>query len=156
MIFGHILNFEQEKAALSPALQAGLLYLRNTDLSKLPVGRHEIDGDNIFVSVSEYELELKENRRPEAHQKYVDIQYLAWGEEVIGHSLLSDMYEITQDELAERDVIFYKGVEHEADLVLIPGVYAIFFPNDVHRPGCLSSEKTQVKKIVVKINLASL
>jgi len=156
MIFGHILNFEQDKAALSPVLQAGLLYLKNTDLSKLPLGRHDIDGDNIFVSVSEYELESKENRRPEAHQKYIDIQYVALGEEMIGYSLLSSKYEITKDELTERDVIFYKAVEHEAELVLKPGVYAIFFPTDVHRPGCKSSDKIQVKKIVVKIALSSL
>jgi len=156
MIFGHILNFEQDKAMLSPILQVGLRYLKNTDLAKLPIGRHDIDGDNIFVSVSEYELEPKENRRPEAHRKYIDIQYVAWGEEVIGHSLLSSKYEIIQDELAERDVIFYKEVEHEAQLVLKPGIYAIFFPTDVHRPGCMSKNKGQVKKIVVKISLSSL
>lgn len=156
MIFGHMLNFEQEKAALSPVLQVGLLYLMNTDLSKLPIGRYDIDGDNMFVSVSEYELEPKEHRRPEAHRKYIDIQYVAWGEEVIGYSLLSSQYEITQDELVERDAIFYKAVEHEAELVLKPGVYAIFFPNDVHRPGCKSSDQIQVKKIVVKIALSSL
>ena len=156
MIFGYLLNFEQDKAALSPALQAGLLYLKNTDLTKLPLGRHDIDGDNLFVSVAEYELECKENRRPEAHQKYIDIQYLALGEEVIGHSLLSSKYEVTQDELAERDVIFYKAVDHEVDLVLTPGVYAIFFPSDVHRPGCISQGKSKVKKIVVKIALSSL
>lgn len=156
MIFGHILNFEQDKAALSPALQAGLLFLKNTDLFKLPIGRHEIDGDRMYASVAEYELEPKEHRRPEAHQKYIDIQYLAWGEEMIGHSLLSSTYEITQDELAERDVIFYKTVEHEAELVITPGIYAIFFPSDVHRPGCVSSDKLQVRKIVIKIALSSL
>jgi len=156
MIFGHIHNFEQDKGALSPVLQAGLLYLKNTDLSKLPLGRHDIDGDNMFVSVAEYEVEPKENRRPEAHQKYIDIQYLAWGEEIIGCCLLSSQYEVTQDELAEKDVIFYKGVEHEVELVLKSGVYAIFFPSDVHRPGCFSGDKTLVKKIVVKIALSLL
>lgn len=156
MIFGNILNFEQEKAALSPVLQAGLLYLKNTDLAKLPTGRHDIDGDNLFASVSEYEAEPKGNRRPEAHQKYIDIQYVAWGEEMIGCSLLSSQYEITQDELNEKDVIFYKEVENETELVLKPGGYAIFFPSDVHRPGCISGDKMQVKKIVVKIALSSL
>ena len=77
MIFGHIQNFEQDKAALSPVLQAGLLYLKNTDVSKLTIGKHDIDGENMFVSVSEYEVEPKEQRRPEAHQKYIDIQYVA-------------------------------------------------------------------------------
>ena len=156
MIFGHIQNFEQDKAALSPVLQAGLLYLKNTDVSKLTIGKHEIDGEKMFVSVSEYEVEPKEQRRPEAHKKYIDIQYVAWGEEVIGHSLLSSQYEVTQDELAERDVVFYKTVAHESELVLKPGLYAIFFPSDVHRPGCISSGKLHVKKIVVKIALSSL
>lgn len=156
MIFGHLLNLDQDEAALSPILQAGLRYLKNTDLVKLPLGKHEIDGENIFASVAEYELEPKEQRRPEAHQKYIDIQYIAWGEEIIGHSLLSSKYEVTQDELVERDVIFYKDVENEAELVLKPGIYAIFFPSDVHRPGCMSGDKTHVKKIVIKIAVSSL
>ena len=77
MIFGDFQNFEQEKNALSVVLQTGLLFLKNTDVVNLSLGRHDIDGDHIFALVSEYEVEPKENRRPESHEKYIDIQYVA-------------------------------------------------------------------------------
>jgi biofilm protein TabA len=156
MIYGQLKSFEQEKAAFSPALQKGLLYLKNTDFSTLSVGRHDIDGDTIFALVSEYVTEPKEDRKPEAHQKYIDIQYLALGEEMIGCSLLSSEYEVLQDELALKDLIFYKDVKQEVDMLLKPGVYAILFPNDVHRPCCMTGTTAKVKKVVIKIALATL
>jgi biofilm protein TabA len=156
MIYGQLKNFEQEKAAFSPALQKGLLYLKNTDFSTISVGRHDIDGDTIFALVSEYVTEPKEARKPEAHQKYIDIQYLAEGEERIGCSLLYPEYEVTQDELALKDLIFYKDVKQEVDMLLKPGVYAILFPNDVHRPCCMTGIAAKVKKVVIKIALAIL
>ncbi|MCC5463813.1 YhcH/YjgK/YiaL family protein [Pelosinus baikalensis] len=156
MIYGQLKNFEQEKAALSPALQRGLLYLINTDLSSLPVGRHDIEGDTIFASVSEYETEPKEKRKPEAHQKYIDIQYVVSGEEMIGCSPLSPEYEVLQDELTLRDLIFYQGVQQEVELLLKPGIYAVLFPNDVHRPNCTLHSATKVKKVVLKIALSAL
>lgn len=156
MIYGELKNFEQEKAAFSPALQKGLLYLKNTDFSALTVGRHDIEGDTIFALVSEYVTEPKEIRRPEAHQKYIDIQYLALGEEMIGCSLLSPVYEVLQDELALKDLIFYKEVSAEIDMLLKPGVYAVLFPNDVHRPCCMLRSPAKVKKVVVKIALSAL
>lgn len=156
MIYGELKNFEHEKAAFSPALQKGLLYLKNTDLSTLTIGRHDIEGDTMFALVSEYVTEPKEARKPEAHQKYIDIQYIALGEERIGCSLLSPTYEVLQDELALKDLIFYKDVSQEVDMLLKPGVYAVLFPNDVHRPCCMTSSASKVKKVVIKIALAVL
>ena len=156
MIFGALENLAEEKMALSPALQRGLQYLKATDLSQLSIGRHNIDGDLMFALVSEYEVEPFENKYPEAHQKYIDIQCIAWGEELIGCSLLAKEYEIERDELVEKDIIFYKSVKREINIVLTPGCYAVFFPSDVHRPGCINRERHNVKKIVIKIAVALL
>ncbi|MBP2661671.1 MAG: hypothetical protein H6Q69_4703 [Firmicutes bacterium] len=113
-------------------------------------------GDTIFASVSEYETEPKEKRKPEAHQKYIDIQYVVSGEEMIGCSPLSPEYEVLQDELTLRDLIFYQGVQQEVELLLKPGIYAVLFPNDVHRPNCTLHSTTKVKKVVLKIALSAL
>jgi len=154
MIFGHLNRWENEHKAFSPVLQKGLAFLTDNNLKKLALGRHDIDGDNMFVLVSEYTVEPKENKRPEAHQKYIDIQCLAYGEEKIGVCLLSTGYEVVEDKLAQGDIVFYGSVKDEVDLTLMPDQYAIFFPQDVHRPGCLSTKATKVKKIVVKIALS--
>ena len=156
MIYGQLKNFEQEKVAFSPALQKGLLYLKNTDFSTVSVGRHDIDGDTMFALVSEYTTEPKKDRKPEAHKRYIDIQYLASGEEMIGCSLLSSEYEVLQDELELKDLIFYNEVKQEVDMLLKPGVYAVLFPSDVHRPCCMVSSAKKVKKVVIKIAVSTL
>lgn len=156
MIYGQLKNLQQENRAFSPALQKGLLYLANTDFTRMPPGRYEIEGDRIFALVSEYETEAKINRKPEAHRKYIDIQYVAAGEEWIGCSALSPEYEVLQDELEERDLIFYREVQQEVELPLKPGKYAILFPNDVHRPCCMQTVPVKVKKVVIKIAVTLL
>lgn len=156
MIFGELKNFDQEKMTMAPALQQGLYYLKTTDLAKLSIGRHDIDGDNMFALVSEYELEPSENKLPEAHGKYIDIQCISLGEELICCSFLSSECEVERDELVEKDIIFYKKVEEEMNIVLTPGRYAILFPNDIHRPGCIHQDLQKVKKIVIKIAVSLL
>ena len=156
MIFGQLENLKGEQGGLAVALQQGLQYLQDTDLENIPLGKHEISGDDMFALVSEYAVEPKGNKQPESHEKYIDIQYIAWGEELISCSFLSSHCEIGKDERGTRDLIFYKQVGEEVDLVLRPGRYAIFFPSDIHRPGCQYEKPGMVKKIVIKIAVSLL
>lgn len=36
----------------------------------------------------------------------------------------------------ENDVIFYHSAECISPLILTPGMFAVFYPSDAHRPGC--------------------
>lgn len=156
MIFGHISTLAKDAPLLPQALVKGLEYLATTDLSALPAGKHEIEGQDIYVSINEYETQPREMRRAEAHADYLDIQYMIAGEELIAYSVLADGNEVLADELAARDVIFYKTVEPETDLVMTAGMYAVFFPWDVHRPNCKLQQEQKVKKAVVKIRMSLL
>ncbi|SMD01295.1 YhcH/YjgK/YiaL family protein [Sporomusa malonica] len=156
MIFGHISTLEKDTPLLPQALAKGLDYLAKTDLVALPAGKHEIEGKDIYVSINEYETQPREVRRAEAHVEYLDIQYIISGEELIAYSLLAADNEVLSDELAAKDAIFYKTVQQETDLIMTKGVYAIFFPWDVHRPNCTLQETSKVKKAVVKIKMSLL
>jgi YhcH/YjgK/YiaL family protein len=50
-----------------------------------------------------------------------------------------------------RDVVFLKPPEHVASLVMKPGCFGVFYPHDIHRPGCRLREKCRVRKIVLKV-----
>lgn len=156
MIYGHINYLEQELGAYSAVIKQGLEYLKNTDIAKLDSGKHVIDGDNIFAVVSDYVPEPKDQRRAEAHKKYIDIQYVHSGEEFIGCSFLSPKNEVLEDLLAEKDVIFYKTTFDEIDVKLTAGSYAVIFPDDVHRPGCSTGFNAGVRKVVLKIKLSAI
>lgn len=157
MILGHIKNLDVEKGAFSPTLVKGLAYLANTDFSTLVPGRYELDGDKMFALVQDNQTQPKAQRKAETHEKYIDVQYIAEGVEVMGYALNSPEHEIKENLLAEKDAIFYKTVKGEIDLVVFQGMYAVFFPHDVHRPGCMyGAEPSIVKKVVLKIAVSAM
>ena len=63
----------------------------------------------------------KEQRRPEMHEKYIDIQYICSGEEMIGVAPVAAAGEVDEAVLAERDVIYYKSCTEETEIVLSLG-----------------------------------
>jgi biofilm protein TabA len=152
MIFGSIQNLETDRKYLGKALVQGLEYLSKTDFSKVEPGRYEIEGAAIFALVQEYRTAPKGEKKPEAHRKYIDIQYIHQGAEIIGYVLENPANEISEDRLAEKDVLNFKTVQNEMDLILTQGMYAILFPQDIHRPGCHFGEGGNVKKVVLKIS----
>lgn len=142
---------EQDKKALAGALVKGLEYLKNTDFSKLPEGRYEIDRKNLLAIVQDYQTTPKAESEAESHREYIDIQFLANGSEVIGWGLTGAGSEVLHDLGAKQDTIIYKTIRNEIDLVLHPGMYAIFFPTDIHRPCCNFGAGGRVKKVVLKV-----
>lgn len=151
MIFDKISNLKLYEKVLPAPLIKGLQYLKETDIVKLESGKYEIDGENIFAMVQDYSTFPKEERRPEAHRKYIDIQYLAQGSEIIGYAPVRPDYQIAEDLLEEKDLLFYSRIHGETDLVLDEGMFAIFFPDEVHRPCCQNRAESYVKKVVIKV-----
>ncbi|MBR4597480.1 MAG: YhcH/YjgK/YiaL family protein [Opitutales bacterium] len=86
----------------------------------------------------------------EAHRKFIDIQFLAEGEEKIYFGS-SGEFEVSEPYDEMKDAEFFCGTPREA-CVLRAGEFAVFFPEDAHQPGCMAGcEPSQVKKVVVKI-----
>jgi YhcH/YjgK/YiaL family protein len=135
---------------ISSQLKKGFDYLTQTDLQALEVGTHKIEGMDLFALVSEFETKSPEECRPEAHRKYADIQYIVSGKEAIGYVALGDQ-EITIPYFEERDIVFFNAAT--TPLVLKQGMFAVFFPQDIHQPGMQVNQPEKVKKVVVKVKL---
>ncbi|MEI8225577.1 MAG: YhcH/YjgK/YiaL family protein, partial [Bacteroidota bacterium] len=71
-------------------------FLNESDLTKLEVKRYDLDGDNVYALISEYLTKNNEDARYEAHQKYIDIQYVISGKEQIGVAPMSIKKEILE------------------------------------------------------------
>jgi YhcH/YjgK/YiaL family protein len=69
-------------AALSPRLAKGFAFLETVSPTAA-LGRHEIDGDDVFALVQRYTTKPIEERVFESHRKYIDIQYVLQGREVM-------------------------------------------------------------------------
>lgn len=125
-------------------------YLKKTDFSKIEPGKYEIDGDNIFALVNEYNTKDESDGKPEAHKKYLDVQFVASGSELMGYVPLANQKVI--DEYNEQnDITFFEG--EKSFTKVEAGMFAIFFPTDVHLPGIRDDEKSFVKKVVVKVKI---
>ncbi len=155
MILGNIHHLD-EKAIYPKAIQTALDYLSSQDFNTIEVGKYAIEGEDIFALVQELETDFVENRRPEAHEQFVDIQYLVNGFEQMGHAVLNEQSIVKEDMRPEKDVIFYENPPGERLLTMLPGDFAIFFPTDIHRPGCEYKELMTIKKVVVKIRYTIL
>ncbi|RAU97606.1 YhcH/YjgK/YiaL family protein [Paenibacillus sp. YN15] len=155
MIVGNLDSWKKEAHVYSKALAKGMAFIEENRPEELEVGRYEIDGDKMFALVSVSETEPKQDRKPEAHDRYIDIQYLVSGAgEVIGVARRSADSVPSEDYLGSRDIAFYTEVKDETDVLLRPGMFAVFFPDDIHRPLCAAGDKADtVKKVVVKIAL---
>ncbi|HMM19933.1 MAG TPA: YhcH/YjgK/YiaL family protein [Selenomonadales bacterium] len=155
MILGHIDNISKELAFYPPAIKKGLAYLRAADFSGVSNGKHIIDGEKMHVVVSEYATSPVDDRKAETHERYIDVQYIIEGSEMMGFS--SDgSGEVQENLLAEKDAVFYRNVRNEKFVQLEKGMFAIFFPWDIHRPGCMSQAPANVRKAVLKIAMEAL
>jgi len=125
-------------------------FLKENDLTKMEVKRHDIDGNELYAPVSEYMTKNEEDARYEGHLKYIDIQYVASGKELIGIAPASMQKEILDPYDATKDIMFMT-VNQITNFKATPENFFIFFPEDLHRPGLKDGENTKVKKVIVKV-----
>lgn len=127
-------------------------FLKDSDLSKLEPKRYDIDGDNLFATVSEYLTKNEETTNFEAHRKYIDIQYVISGREIMNVAPLSAVKDIIIPYDATKDIEFVT-VDRVVNYLATPGRLFIFFPGDAHRPGLKDGVSSQVRKIVIKLKI---
>ena len=147
MIVDKIENADLYKI-LGERIQKSFNYIKQTDLKNLQPGRYDIDGDNIFALISEYQTKAESEGKLEAHRKYIDVQYVIYGEELMGYVPLGDQ-QILEPYKEENDIIFYTG--EKVFIKVSEGMFAIFFAEDIHMPGINAHQKASVKKLVIKV-----
>jgi YhcH/YjgK/YiaL family protein len=116
----------------------------------IPDGRFEIDGDRIFSVISTYETKPLEQCRFEVHRRYLDVQHIIGGSEVIGWAG-RDRLRIEDPYDEQKDVEFFHPPDRSTLLELLPGQFAFFYPDDAHAPGGRLGSVTTARKVLVKI-----
>lgn len=148
MIFDTLNNVDNYKGL--GRVYTALKFLSETDFSKMELGRYELDGDNIFYMVQSYDTDPSKTVS-EAHRKYIDIQFMVEGEEIIGVADISSEKELTEAK-EENDVWFYNCKTEP--LTLSAGKYMVLYPNDLHCPGVATNGKALTcRKVVVKVKV---
>ena len=152
MIVTDVVRLE-EQAALSTAMRRALDFLRRAQTQKMADGTIEIDGDRVYAVVQSYETLESSEWTFEGHRKYIDLQYIAASEEIIGwasleHATITAPYDESKD-------VWLGTVPPSAitPVRLSAGQVAVFYPADAHAPKHSAGAPKRVKKIVVKVAL---
>ncbi len=149
MIHDNFINIEKYKS-ISPNIASAIDFLISHDLNTFSAGKYEIHKDKVIMLVNKYQTKSSEECKLEAHKKYIDIQLMLIGNEKIGHFLLENE-KPSEEYSEEKDVMFFK--EEYCSFNLKRNEFAIFFPNDVHKPGIALNSFEYVTKIVMKVKV---
>ncbi|MBW2970848.1 YhcH/YjgK/YiaL family protein [Candidatus Woesearchaeota archaeon] len=157
MLIGKLDSVTSDSIFITLAIRKALSFLRNCEFQQLANGRHEIDGDNIFMIISEYQTTQPKNKKAEQHRKYIDIHYLISGKEMIRIGFENSKNIPNGTYNPENDCAMFTKVEDEVFIPMLPGMYIVLFPEEIHRPGLHYMGKPQkVRKAVVKLSMEML
>lgn len=125
-----------------------LSFLNSGQAGAWPDGKHELEGDHLFVIVSR-NGDSKSDNKLEVHRRYLDIHVVLKGEDTLGWKSLAHcvspigMFQEKEDYMLFADTDFTKFTLRE-------GMFAVVFPEDAHAPLL---ETTQLHKLVFKLRL---
>ncbi|MDP2894799.1 MAG: YhcH/YjgK/YiaL family protein [Sulfurimonas sp.] len=111
----------------------------------------ELDNNN-FVLEQVYSSKEREECLFESHKKYIDMQFIVYGEEIIEVANSKNQIS-TQAYDEEKDIVIYKDTKQASLIILKAGDIAIFYPQDAHMPCIKVNTCDKVVKAVVKVKI---
>jgi len=158
MIFDKIENLEKY-TCMHPRFKKAFEWFRNADFTKLDFGKVIVEeGENEDANIRAH-IDPIYNTRPlykkdyEGHKKYIDVQIILEGKEECHQACLMGNEEINVP-YNEANDIYKANAQADCEILLGKGNFAIFFPDDLHRPCVNVRNVTQeIRKVVLKIKI---
>lgn len=161
MILDVLSNWERYRC-LNPRFAAAFEFLSRPESLKLEPAEHgsqnslrvPIQGDAVFALVQRYQPKAIKGAFWEAHRKYIDVQYVVEGAELMLWAPLASMTIMNAyDDARDFTRLAPKACDETSrSLCVAAGMFTIFLPDDAHAPGlAIDGAAGEVKKIVVKV-----
>ncbi len=132
---------------LHPLFEKAFQFLQESELDRLPLGKMDIQGSDLFAIISEGTGIQEQDAKLEVHRKYIDIQFIVSGTDHMGWKDL-DMCEAPNEPYnAERDAAFFPD-KTQSWFDVPAGSFTIFYPDDAHAAMITMAA---VRKIVLKV-----
>ena len=149
MIYTKLKNIERYMGQ-SKALDTAIRFLLNADLTKLVMGRNEVDGDRVFINRFDYRTMNPEEAIWEGHIDYADIHVLLSGHEKIGVSDVSSLTVTVRK--PEADFVGYEGSVQTWFHMTTEDIL-IVYPEDVHKVKVTDGDNCLVEKACFKFRV---
>lgn len=137
-------------AGLHPVLVDALTRALMMQVQEKTPGRYDVRGDDIFMNVMALATQPADSKKAELHDRYIDIQLLLSGEERIFYGVAGAARQCDAKHV-EEDYQLCSHIDDEQSLTLRPGKFAVFMPDEPHKPGCIASSPQDIKKVVIKV-----
>ena len=146
MIFDKLKNIDLYKG-LYPNLDIAIDYIKKGEYPSLPVGKHEIVGKDVFVSVIELDGKDVETTPFEIHKQYLDIHVDITGYELIQTG--DQGKEVSFDENRDFGIV---ECENKVSSYMSPEDFYICMLDEPHKPACAAPGKEKaIKKCIFKV-----
>ena len=149
------LEYLELYAPLHPRFTAAFSFLRRLLAENAPDGRHVLEAtdipEEIFVNLTTGSATPQETACAESHKKYIDVQVVLSGEELM---YVPAAAPAVVEENSEKDFLLYAPAPLSACTRLdIPsGSFAIFFAGELHAPCHTAAPcAVPVRKAIVKV-----
>ncbi|MFA6186257.1 MAG: YhcH/YjgK/YiaL family protein [Phycisphaerae bacterium] len=150
MVFDSIKNCKLY-TNLSPRIASALKIAAETNFDRIEDGKYPVDDTNLYYLVIRYDT-APVMEKIEAHRKYIDIQFMAKGDERIGVDNITGL-KVHTPYSEEKEVEFFKAEKSVSYIDVKEGMFAIFWPSDAHMPGRQIDKSRNVTKVVFKIKV---
>jgi len=137
-----------------PALkgfEAAFEFLDKKSLADVPVGKHAIEGEQVYALVQRLPSRAAETAQFESHRKYIDVHYVVSGQETSGFSPAADLkLAVPYDE--SKDVMLYNVPQQYTKIEVRPGQFVVYRPGQAHLPNCHLQGPHDLHKVVIKVH----
>lgn len=151
--FAEMLADLAQKEIVKSRVDMAFDYIWNLDKTGLRQGKYIVN-EWFYYSVQEYDTRDRGDCVLESHRKYLDIQWVVSGEEII-EITNGDGLEVEKAYSEADDRILHKTVDGMNRFLMVPGSCVVIYPNNAHM-GCIKvNEKSHIVKIVGKVDCLS-
>jgi len=132
--------------------EAAFAFLDKKSLAEVPVGKHAIEGEEVYALVQKLPSRAAETAQFESHRKYIDVHYVVSGQETSGFSPAEDLkLAVPYDE--SKDVMLYEVPQRYTKIEVKPGHFVIYHPGQAHLPNTHLQGPHDLHKVVIKVHV---
>jgi biofilm protein TabA len=132
--------------------EAAFEFLDRKTLADVPLGKHAIEGEQIYALVQKLPSRAAETAQFESHRKYIDVHYVVSGQETSGSAPAGDLkLAVPYDE--SKDVMLYNVPQQYTKIEVRPGQFVIYSPGQAHLPNCHLQGPHDLHKVVIKVHV---
>ena len=133
-------------------LEVAFEFLEKKSLVDVPVGKHSIEGEQVYALVQKLPSRAAETAQFESHRKYIDLHYVVSGQESSGFAPAADL-KLTVPYDESKDVMLYDVPQQYTRIEVKPGRFVVYHPGQAHLPNCHLQGPHDLHKVVIKVHV---